>query len=149
MNVYNTKNLVYFIKHKASSSRCLSCWKMTKCVDRSTYIVFYVLVPEVCEQWNCRSSEMTLGMLFIVSSSKSSYMQLLPENGDFLLVSLPKTKKKQKPPYIKFKRKGNKLSVGRLVHTFLNSSSHWSLWEFSDDLEHGQDFSTDNENLDF
>lgn len=63
-----------------------------------------------------------VGMHFVPSSSTSSYMHLSLQNGDFLLMSLPKTlnektKKKasKNTSHMKFKTKGNKLSVGRLV----------------------------------
>lgn len=99
---------------------------------------------------------MPVEMHFISSSWKSSYMHLLLQNGDFLLMSLPKTlknrpKKKasKKTSHIKFKTKGNKLSVGRLVHTLLKSCSFWSLSELFNAIKHGQIFFTGDENLAF
>ena len=69
---------------------------MTKSVNGNTYVILYVLVLEVCEQRHCRSSEMPVGMHFIFSSSTSSFVYLLPQNGDFLLASLPRTEKNKK-----------------------------------------------------
>lgn len=96
-----------------------------------------------------------VGMLLISSSSTSSYMHLLLQNGDLLLMSLPKTlnkktKKKKaskNTSHIKFKTKGNKLSVGRLVHTLLKSCSCWGLSELFDSIKRGWIFFTNDGNL--
>lgn len=131
--------------------------KKWQSANGNTYMILYVFMFEGCEQWNCSWEMLQYSSrnALYSSSSTRSYMYLLLQNRDFLLMSLPKTLKKdqkkgkQKTSHIKFKKKGNKLSIGRLVHTLLKSYSYWSLSELFDVIKHGHTFFTDKGNLAF
>lgn len=130
--------------------------KEWRSANRNTYMILYVFLLEVCEQWNCSwemlqySSRNALHFFFL---SKFLHAPITTEwrfPSHVLAQNFKKNNQKKrqakKNSHIKFKTKANKLSV----HGFLKSCSWvWRLSELCYAIKHGQIFFTHDGNLAF
>lgn len=131
--------------------------KKWQSANGNTYMILYVFMFEGCEQWNCSwemlqySSRNALYFFFLnkILHVPITTEQRLPSHVFAQDIKKRPKKGKQKTSHIKFKKKGYKLSIGRLVHTLLKSYSYWSLSELFDATKHDHTFFTDKGNLAF